>query len=329
MNFEELKKTADSYKSARIIQVACDLKLFDVVASERRSASGIAEALKLETRAAELFCNALAGMGLLEKRNNKFSNTEVSQKFLVTSSPLYYGWIIRHASHGWESWGRLNESLKTGRALERKEDAKGVEAEQEAFIMGMHSIIVARGDAEYLSDRLNLKNVHRMLDLAGGSATFPIVFCQNHLDLRATVFDLPETVIIAKQNLSRYPEVAKRIDFVVGDFYRDELPSGFDLVFISNIIHMNNEEQNVEMFRKAYAALNSGGRIVIKDHLLNEDLTFPKDGAVFSMQMLLHTNGRDYGYHEVEKWLVDLGFSKTERLKLKDNSPFEIIQAVK
>ena len=80
MNFKDLSGIVGAYKASRILHVAAELKIFDVVASEARTAGGIAEVLKTEPRATELFCNALAGMGLLEKTDGKFRNSEVSQR---------------------------------------------------------------------------------------------------------------------------------------------------------------------------------------------------------------------------------------------------------
>lgn len=325
MNFNELREVANYHKAARTIQVACDFKLFDLLASESRTAEGIADNLKSDPRSTELFCNALAGIGLLEKSNNRFSNTETAQKYLVTSSPLYYGWIIRHNSHSWESWGRLSEAISSGKKLEWPAVSERDEGEMEAFIMGMHSIITAGGDAELLAGKLGLNKAESILDLGGGPATFSIVFCQRHEKLSATVFDLPVTVKIAEKNLSKYSDVKDKITFVEGDFFVDELPSGFDVVFISNIIHMCNEEENLELMKRVYSSLNPGGRIIVKDFILNEDRTLPPHASIFSLHMLLHTSGRSYNFAEIEGWLKEAGCSQVEGLELPKKTPFGII----
>lgn len=325
MNFEELRKLTNAYMPARLLQVAVKYDLFDILASESRTANGIAEVLKTEERATELFCNALAGMGLLEKRENKFSNTEVSQKYLVSAAPLYWGWIVKHNYPIWDSWGKLEDVLKTGESLANKMDRQFVDKDHENFIMGMHSIVTARGDADLMAEKLDLTNCKKMLDLGGGPGTFPIAFCKKCPELKATIFDLPETEKIAKKNLSRYSEVKDRIDFISGDFLEDDLPAENDLVFISNIIHMLNEEQNAKLMEKAYKALNSGGMVVVKDHIMNEDLTKPEFGAIFSIHMLIHTQGRDYNTKEISDWLTSAGFSTISEMDLPKDTPFGVV----
>lgn len=60
--------------------------------------------------------------------------------------------------------------------------------------------------------------------------------------------------------------------------------------------------------KKIFYSLNPGGRVIIKDHIMDESLTKPACGAIFSIYMLLTTKGRDYGYHEVRRWLEVAGF---------------------
>ena len=92
---------------------------------------------------------------------------------------------------------------------------------------------------------------------------------------------------------------------------------------------MFNEEDNASLMKKAVASLNNGGRILVKDHILNEDLTLPPYGSVFSLLMLLHAEGRDYGYHEVKKWLEDAGCGEVFLLDLPVDTPYGVVVGVK
>jgi hypothetical protein len=74
-------------------------------------------------------------------------------------------------------------------------------------------------------------------------------------------------------------------------------------------IHSEDEETNTALTAKSFRALNRGGLIVIKDHLMNDALTEPSAGAVFSLYLLLTTRGRDYSLAEVSEWLDAAGFS--------------------
>jgi len=103
---------------------------------------------------------------------------------------------------------------------------------------------------------------------------------------------------------------------VPGDFYRDELPPGHDLAFLSAIIHQNSPEQNLDLFSKVFRSLDPAGRIVIRDHVMSEDRTYPKDGAIFAVNMLLGTaGGNTYTFEEIKKGLQEAGFSSVRLLQ--------------
>jgi hypothetical protein len=81
--------------------------------------------------------------------------------------------------------------------------------------------------------------------------------------------------------------------------------------------------------KNIYEALNTAGLLVIKDHILNEDLTSPAVGAIFSIAMLLATNGRDYSFKEVSTWLENAGFKSIEWKKLSNSLESSMITARK
>lgn len=54
---------------------------------------------------------------------------------------------------------------------------------------------------------------------------------------------------------------------------------------------MLSPEENVDLFRRAHSALASGGRLVIRDFILDKDKTSPKAAALFAVHMLVNTRG--------------------------------------
>ena len=110
--------------------------------------------------------------------------------------------------------------------------------------------------------------------------------------------------------------VLSRTTLVSGDFYRDDFPGGHDLAFVSAIIHQNSPQQNLDLYRKIFRALVPGGRIVIRDHLMNPDRTRPRDGAIFAVNMLAATaGGNTYTYEEIQSDLAQAGFVQIRLLQ--------------
>jgi hypothetical protein len=70
-----------------------------------------------------------------------------------------------------------------------------------------------------------------------------------------------------------------------------------------------------------YQALNPGGRVAIRDFLIDPDRTTPLRGALFSVNMLVNTQeGRCYTEEEIGSWLVESGFSNVSVHREDDGS---------
>ena len=69
--------------------------------------------------------------------------------------------------------------------------------------------------------------------------------------------------------------------------------------------------------RKLSGSLKPAGRLVIKDHILDESRAEPFVGAIFSLLMLLTTaGGRCYSLGEIRGWMARAGLSRVEEIKL-------------
>jgi SAM-dependent methyltransferase len=311
MEFRELARINGGYAEARILQAAVTLGLFDQLDAAGRPAAAIAVAVGTDARATELLLNALVAMRLVRKDDDRFQETEVSRTFLTTGSPTSYAGFVRFDASVWPLWGNLAETVRTGKPARDPDMFQSSPEDTACFIDAMASIVQARGDARVLADTLDLGGARRLLDVGAGPGTYAIELCRRHPQLRATIFDLPGTLAVAR----RYVEasgVADRIDLVAGDYLRDPLPTGHDLVFLSNIIHSEDEDTNRSLMRKIHGALAPGGRLMIKDHVTDESGTSPAPAAIFSIAMLLFTRGRDYAYAEIREWLLAAGFARVE-----------------
>jgi predicted O-methyltransferase YrrM len=180
--------------------------------------------------------------------------------------------------------------------------------ETEIFINAMDSLVRARGDSAVMVAALDWREVRQMLDIGSGPATYPIALCHAYPQLRVTVFDLAATLEITRRYVAR-AGMENRIRLLQGDYRSDPIVGNYDLIFLSNIIHSESYEENQRLMAKLYGNVSSGGRVVVKDHILDSSRTQPPVGAIFSLLMLLTTHsGRCYGFNEIKAWLEHAGF---------------------
>ncbi len=311
MEFRELARLNGGFAESRILHAAVSLGVFDALDAAGRDAADLGRRLGTEPRATELLLNALVAMHLVRKDRDRFKETEVSRTYLRKDSPTSYAGMVRFDGAQWSLWERLEETVRSGTPPRRVEMFQLEPNETARFIDGMASLVRARGDARVLADTLDLASARRLLDVGSGPGTYPIELCHRHPALTATIFDLPGTLEVTRRHVAD-AGMQDRIRLVAGDYRHDALPDGHDVVFLSNVIHGEDEATNRALMRSAHAALVPGGRVLIKDHVTDESGTSPAPAAIFSITMLLFGPGRDYAYHEIRVWLLEAGFAKVE-----------------
>ena len=316
MDFSQLMDRAAGHVEARIIQTAVELTIFDALEAADLNAATVAQNLKLDEQATELLLNALTALGLLEKHGRSFSLTGVSRRHLLRRSPQYVGGMIGFDAMLWHDWEKLPEAIRTGLPTRPPNMYQSDARETAVFINAMDSLVKARGDAEILATVLDWSKIESILDVGSGPATYPIALCEKFLQLRATIVDLPGTLEITDRFV-RGANLSARIELIAGDYRIDPITGSYDAVFLSNIIHGENYGRNTTLMRKLAANLKPGGRLIVKDHLLDDSRTQPPVGAIFSLLMLLTTDGgRCYSFTEIESWMRQAGMDRIEHIEL-------------
>ncbi len=293
-----------SFWSSRIILTANNFRVFDHL-GEGKEAGELALLLGVDKRGIELLMNALCGLGIIEKRDDRYLNTPLADNYLVSGSPWYQGDMVKHYDTLWQNWSNLDEIVRTGKPVRRASD-------HSAFIRAMHNNGILK--ARQVMDSLDLSGVTTALDLAGGPGTYSMELVRRGVNV--TLFDLPDTVVIARELAA---EAGIGLTFREGDAQLDSVGKGYDLIFISHLFHSYSPQENRSIIDNCRGGLNPGGRIVVQEFFINDTLTQPAMGALFAVNMLVNTEGgRCYAPAEIAGWLRDAGFTQTEEIRLDE-----------
>lgn len=322
MDFAELAALASGHAEARAIQTALKLGIFDMLERTPLDDAALAAAISANRRATALIANAMVALGLLDKRANRYSLTDASRRYLLRSSAEYLGALILFDEAIFQTWTNLEQTIRTGLPARPTDMFQSRPEETERFIRAMDSLTRARGDPAYVAGQLDLSRVSTIADIGGGPGTYIVAMLRRWPHLRATIYDLPATLEVARKILAeREPAALARIDLVRFDYLYDEVPGRCEALFMSNIIHSEDETDNAQILRKCFRALEPGGLMIVKDHIMNADLTEPRAGAIFALYLLMATRGRDYSFDEVSRWFGDAGFVDI-RLEALPSPPF-------
>lgn len=314
----ELLALSNAHWPSCVLQAAVELDVFTVLETLGESgapvsAQRLADALGCDGRGFSMLVSALLSLEFLQGGHESLSLPEGAAACLSRRSEGYVGFIISHHTYLMPAWARLAEAVRTGtRVRENSSSDARSEAEREAFLMGMFNVAMNQGKT--VAKALNLAGRNRLLDLGGGPGTYAVFFCRENPGLRATIFDLPSTEKTARGIVKRFG-LEERIDFAGGDFFESELPGGYDVVWMSQVLHGESPENAAKLVARAARCLNPGGMLAIQDFVLDDDRAGPRHPALFSLNMLVGTaGGQSYSWSEITAMLLGAGAESVRRV---------------
>ena len=312
----KLLELSGYYWKTCALHAAVKLDVFSALHSATLGLEDIARRCGCSPDGLERLLNALVAMNLLTKDGRGYANTRSADTFLSRTSADYIGFMIMHHHHLVPSWYALDQSVRTGRPV-RQRASQSDDEWRESFLMGMYTM--AMNLAPRVVPLLDLQGRRHLLDLGGGPGTYAVHFCRANPELNATVFDLPTTRPFAEKVFTRF-DMSERIVFKAGNFIDDDIGRGYDVAWLSHIIHGESPADSQTIIDKTVRALDSGGMIVIHEFILDNAMTGPLFPTLFSLNMLLGTaGGRSYSESQLADMLTRAGAADVRRLTF--NSP--------
>jgi predicted O-methyltransferase YrrM len=307
---DAIAETARGFMSARILLSAFELGIFDALGDGAKTSDKVARLVNADIRATDRLLRALAALGFVETRGASFANTAAGREALVSTSPAFMGGTM-HWVNMWDAWSHLTDAVRRGSSPKRPDINDRDEGWRRAFIAAMHAN--GRRSAAGIVQAIGMSGVRRVLDVGGGSGAYAMAFCAADPQVSATVFDLPNITPLTREYIAA-AGMEGRVDTADGSFLTDDLGKGYDLVFVSAIVHMLSPGKNAALIRKCAEAANAGGRVVVQDFIMDEDRLSPAGGAVFALNMLVGTEcGDTYTENEVRGWMEAAGLGGVTR----------------
>jgi precorrin-6B methylase 2 len=323
---QEILDISRSFQPVCVLTAAAALDLFSPLSAKPMTTEELSGELGTDLRATTILLDALVALEFLNKQGEKYSVPEDVAGLLSEQSADNVLPMVRHQANCLHRWVELAKVVQTGKRAETGPSIRGAEADREDFIGAMNTI--SRYVAAGVIDKIQPSKFSHMLDIGGGPATWSIAFLKAVPEARATLFDLPAVVPIAKKNCAE-ARLADRVTLVEGDYYTDALPKGADLAWLGAICHQNSRQQNRDLFSNVYAALAVDGVAVIRDVIMDPSRTSPVGGALFAVNMLVATEGGGtYTFDEYCEDLYAAGFADVKLIH-RDELMSSLIRAVR
>jgi ubiquinone/menaquinone biosynthesis C-methylase UbiE len=308
-----LMRILGDFANSQILDAAIEYDFFTLIDKGFQTADEIAREAGTDPRATRIVLDSLLALAVADKHDGRYFLTPMSRSFLVKGKPSYIGDFRYVALALWSGMAQLKESLKTGKPMSRM-DTGGELQVWEKLVLGI--IPIAEPAANALCDILRIgteKKGSRILDIAGGSSIFGMTILSRDPTAEVTQLDWPNVNSVAR-DLNRRRGLQGKIRFIDGEFHSASVESDYyDVVLASNFCRFESPAGNQELFKKAYAALKPGGRLVVNDFLPNEERTGPTFALRFSVYTLTHTpEGECWALSQYSEWLTAAGFKSLE-----------------
>jgi SAM-dependent methyltransferase len=295
--------------------------LFDRLAGAPLRIAELQKLLGLADRPFIVLTTALRAMGLIVRdREGRFGLTQIAREHLVPDSAFDVGGYIKLAAQN-PSVLAMVERLRTNLPQGRKPDDSSPQGTAFIYREGMTSAMEeeesarhltlslagrARNVAPYLAEHVPLSEARLLLDIAGGSGIYSYALLRRNPQLRAVILDRPEVLKVAGE-IAREFDFASRVELIAGDMFTTPYPKGADAVLLSNVLHDWDVPECRSLIRLGASALQPGGRLIIHDVFLNDDLDGPLPIALYSAALFALTEGRAYSGAECRSWLCEAG----------------------
>ena len=301
------------------------LDVFSPLGEGPLPASDVAAALGVRADKLEPLLYALVTAGLLEVRDEQFSNTEEAQEFLVKSSKRYLGGAHSAYSDLWSSTMHTAESIRSGIPQAKHDFAAMNKAELRDFIRGLDA--GASATARRLNKTFDMTRFAQLLDAGGGSGGVAVALCELCPGLNATVGELSNVAEITRECVGE-SAVGDRVSVIDVDLIA-EVPTGnYDAIVLRSVLQVLSAEEAAKVVENLAASLTSGGELFVVGRMLDDSRLSPLDAVAVNVMFLnVYDHGKAYTESEYKTWMMNAGLQNPTRTELAGG--YSIMHAVK
>ncbi|MGE5608766.1 MAG: methyltransferase [Bacillota bacterium] len=338
---QQIIATAMGFRAARVLMAAHQTGVFEHLAKGPASSLTLATELNLDPDLLERVLIACAAQDLLRPAawsppvtmspatpspvpptplTSNWELTDKARATLLRDSPVFQGDLIAHMAGVWDFWNDLEHLLRKHQGASTFLADATRKRDHRAFILAMHNLASA-GRAADLTLRVDLAGKKTLLDVGGGPGTYSMLLCERFPDLHATLFDMPETIAIAREVVAAHG-LSDRISFREGNWDEDDFGTGYDVILMSNILH-GPPSGAPSKLAKAFAAMNPAGLLILQDFLLNPEKTGPLLPALFNIMV------GAFSTPELITLTSSAGFTHPQSQEMSPESGQTLITAIK
>jgi demethylspheroidene O-methyltransferase len=305
---------------SQVLFACVQLRLFELLKDGPLTTEELAAKVALSEDAARRLLNAAASLALVQRRGeNRYGLGPLGAALLgspealalIEHQPLLYAdlrdpvALLRGAQETALSRYWPYSAAARPNALSAQEVAP-----YSALMAASQPLVAREALAVY-----PIEKHRRLLDVGGGEGVFLSEAASKAPALELELFDLPAVAERARARLDA-AGLTGRARIFGGDFLKDPLPQGADVISLVRIVHDHDDVSALALLRNVRRALPQGGALVIIEAISGEKGVEPLD-AYYGFYTLAMGRGEPRTFEEIGALLRAAGFSRPKRLRTR------------
>ena len=258
-----------------------------------------------------IYLRVVSQLGLFnfDSSTNKWSNTEDSVILTSSVSESLWKWIgsdftIENMIH---TDVQLKSSLPPNETLGQPDLFDQLMTKPELLGIFQDCMAkVSKSNFSQILENICMSECNKMLDVGGADGTLALSLAQKYPDLEFAVFDRPEVLPIAENNL-RLHGMIEKVKFYPGNFF-EKIQEGFDSILMKHIIHDWNDEKSLIILRNCRNALNIGNKMFIIERLIDPEKNEYVSNLAFDLLMRMTVGGLERNLEQFREIFSKSGF---------------------
>lgn len=322
-----LRQLIDGYRVSKMIFVAAELGIADLLADGAKHYAELASATHTDAPTLFRLLRALASVGVLARVDGDlFTLTPLADCLRTGVAGSLRPWAVL-SGRLYTTWAHLDHSVVTGdtafdhlHGMSVWEYRERNPEEGQVFhdAMTANTTLVARA----IVDAYNFSRFGTLVDVGGGRGALIQAVLMANPKLRGIVFDVPAAVREAVESIPN-ARLIDRCKFLEGNFF-ESVPAGGDAYILSRILHDWHDDQAIHILKTTRRAMTGGSTLLIIERVL--DAQNPGSEATHTdIHMLVMTGGRERTAAEFQTLLAASDFALVR--VIPTGSPVHIIEA--
>ena len=328
-DFEKLQHIVAGHIFFQTLSAGIEFDLFSKLDKKEMNLSEICRELNIEEKPGKILILGLVAIEVLKKKGDHYCNSEMAKTYLSSQSPKNIINIIRWQHHiNYKPMFHFHEALKQNTNVglmeilgpgnnlyQRLTEHPHLE---KIFQDAMREISIMAN--QHFVDAVDFSQVKHLIDVGGGNGSNIIKLAEKYPNMKASVFDSKSVCQKALVNIKAHG-LEKRLSAIAGNIFEDELPENLDAIIFCHFFTIWDKESNLKLLKKAYNAIEPGGRVLIFNMMQNDEGDGPLNAAIGSPYFLTLATGLGmiYSWNDYLDIFKKAGFTKTDVCRLPHN----------